>query len=162
MATPGRSSRKNAALLRRKGRCSGNSRVATSSVGGDSEIVCWMKGRATLASAVKVTSMFVNSDACSSATGDTSPAAAPSDLKKRPRCVRGLARFAATGCRSSSSGRKSSIAMFSAGPRPARPLPRPCSELRPPWRVRSSNMLKTSSSSTSFGRALTIGIVAPG
>ena len=123
MATPGRSSRKKAALLRRKGRCFGNSRIATSSLGGPSEIDSWRNGRAIEASAVKVVSRFTNIEACSSATGATSVAVSASALKKRSIRVRGLARFFATGSRSSSSGWSSSIAVLRSRPRPAKPVP---------------------------------------
>ncbi len=101
VATPGRSSAKKAALLRRNGRWRGNSRIATSSLGGPSLIDSWRKGRAIDASAVKVVSRFTNIDACSSATGATSVAVSASALKKRPSCVCRFARLVATGSRSS-------------------------------------------------------------
>ena len=71
-STPGFSSRKRAAELRRNGRCCGKPLIAASSAGGEFEIDSWMNGRATLASAVNVVSRFTNSDACVSATGATS------------------------------------------------------------------------------------------
>ena len=83
----------------------GTRRSPPRSVGGDSEIVSWMNGRATLASAVKVVSRFTNSVGLLSATGATSEAASPSAGKKRASRVCGSDRLAATGSRSLSSGR---------------------------------------------------------
>ena len=120
-----------------------------------------MKGRAIEASAVKVVSRFTKREACSSATGATSPAVSASALKKPASRVCGLARFLVTGSRSSSSGSSWSIAVFRSRPRPANPVPMPSSEFCEPLRALSSNMLKKSSISTTAGRAWRIGIVAP-
>ena len=59
-------------LWARNGRTTGSAWVAASRVGGVSEIVSWMKGRATCSSAVKVVSSETNSCAWVSATGATS------------------------------------------------------------------------------------------
>ena len=160
-ATPGRSSRKKAVLLRMNGRWRGNSSIATCSLGGLSEIVSWRKGRAIDAKAVNDVSRFTNSDACSSATGATSADARASEAKKRLSRVSGSERLRATGSRSVTSGTNASIAVLRSGPRPAKPPPKPSSELREPTRVLSSNMSKSSSSSTTAGRAWRTGIVEP-
>jgi hypothetical protein len=159
--TPGRSSRNSAALLTRNGRWRGNSRIATSSVGGDCEMNSWMNGRATGANAAKVMSRLRNSAACCSATGATSLAAASSERKKRPSCVCGDARFCATGSRRSTSGRSAAIAVFRSGPRPANASPKPCRLRWMPVRVGLLNVLNTWSISTGAGRALRSGIVSP-
>ena len=111
---------------------------------------------------MKLVSRFTNREACSSATGATSPAARPSARKKRSRPVRGSDRFRATGSRSDSSGTNSSMARLRSWPRPAKPPPKPSSELREPTRALSSNMLNRSVSSTTSGRAWRNGMVAPG
>ena len=123
VATPGRSSLKNAALLRRNGRCTGKSRIASSSAGGLSLIVSWMNGRATDASEVNEMSRLVNSDACCSATGATSLAVSASARKKRPSRVSGSDRLRSTGSASRTSGTKAAMAVFRSWPRPASPPP---------------------------------------
>ena len=160
-ATPGRSSRKKAALLRMNGRCSGKSWMASASLGGLSEIVSWRNGRATDAHAENVVSRLTNRDACSSATGAASSAARASEAKKRFSRVSGAARFFATGSRLESSGTNSWIAVLMSWPRPASPPPKPSSERRCPTRVLALKVPKKSSSSTTAGRACRTGIVEP-
>ena len=70
-----------------------------SSVGGVFEIVSWIDGLATLASARNVVSRFTNSCACVLATGATIRAARSSAGKRSRSLVRESARFAATGWR---------------------------------------------------------------
>ena len=94
MATPGRSSRKKAALLRRKGRWRGNSRVPVSSVGGLSLMKSCRNGRATPARAVNVVFRLPNSAAWVSATGATSDAVASSAGNSRSRRVCGVGQVA--------------------------------------------------------------------
>ena len=124
VAMPGRSSRKNAALLRRNGRWIGNSRMASSSLGGPSQIVSWMYGRATEASAVNVVSRFTNSDACTSPDrgGLAGGVAELLEEAAQPRVAATPGCFA-TGWRSSSSGTSAAIAVLMSRPRPARPPP---------------------------------------
>ena len=160
-ATPGRSSRKKAVLLRMNGRWRGKSRIATCSLSGLSEIVSWRNGRAIVERAVKAVSRFTNSDACSSATGAASSAARASEAKKRSRRVSGSERLRATGSRSSSSGTNASSAELTSCPRPAKPPPNPSSAFRWPTRVFASNMPNRSSSSTTAGRAWRTGITEP-
>ena len=66
-----------------------------------------------------------------------------------------------TGTRLISSGLSSSIARLRSGPRPAKALPNSVRLLCEAARVLSSNVLRTSSSSTGCGVALRSGIVAP-
>ena len=130
-ATPGRSSRKRAVLLRMNGRWSGNSSIATCSLGGLSVIVSWRKGRAI--------------------DGERGERRVQVHEQRRlllghRRHLLGRARRArrrsgraaspgrrgsrATGSRSLSSGTNASIAVFRSWPRPAKPPPKPSSELR--------------------------------
>jgi len=139
----------------------GSVAIVVSSVGGPLEIVSWMKGRATLASAEKVASRATNWCACCAATGATSEAVASSALKKRPRPVEGEARLPKTGWAVCSSGRSSAIAALIVGPRPASAVPS-SSWLR--WiasRTGRWNMFSTWSMSTVGGCAAFSGRVAP-
>ncbi len=120
-ATPGRSSRKKAVLLRMNGRWQrevadrhllAERRSPRSSPAGT--------GRATEASAVKLVSRFTNSEACSSATGATSSAAR---AERRGRSGRGrVSRVGqVAGDRlevARAAARTASIAMLRSWPRP--------------------------------------------
>ena len=114
--TPGRRSANSVALWPRKVRIRGAVRISVSSVGGVSEIVSWMNGRATAAKAPKVVSRATNIWAWVSATGATSAAVSASARKNAPRPVFGEARLRATGSRRSSSGRSSPSAAFRSRP----------------------------------------------
>ena len=133
-----------------------------SSVGGVFEIVSWIDGLATLASARNVVSRFTNSCACVLATGATIRAARSSAGKRSRSLVRESARFAATGWRLPNSVGNSEITAFRSSPRPARPFPKPTRLPRIPSRVRWSKVFSTSSISTGRGVARVSGIVSPG
>ena len=129
------------------------------SVGGPSEIVSWMYGSATSASALNVVSRFAYICPWVSATGATAAALWARPFQKPWRSVFALARLRMTGVRLSSSGLRSRIVKFRSAPREAKPAPK---FVRLPWiarRVRSGNMSKNSSSSTGWGSAWRSGIV---
>jgi hypothetical protein len=95
-------------------------------------MVCWMNGRATAESAVKVVSRFANSSAWVCAAGRTILAARASAGNSARSRVRASLRFRATGSRLVSSRGARLIASFRSKPRPASPSPKPISELRAP------------------------------
>ena len=159
--TPGRRSANSVALWPRKVLIGGEVRIRVSSVGGVSEIVCWMKGRATDARAPNVVSRETNIWAWVSATGATSAAVSARARKNRSSPVLGDARFRATGSRRSRSGRSSPRAAFRSGPRPASASPNPTRFPRIARRVGSSNVFRTWSISTGFGWAALSGRIAP-
>jgi hypothetical protein len=82
--------------------------MATSIVGGESEIVC-LSAPSSRPIASKVSAIEVNSAACCWDTGATIRAASASSSKKRGSSVSGSARLLITGCRCSSSAGSSSI-----------------------------------------------------
>ena len=149
------------AELARKGRIRGRVSSATRSVCTPSVIDSWMNGRATSASAVKVTLRSANICAWVSATGATSAAVALSARMNPARLVSGEERLRITGSSTSSTPGRRPSAEFSAGPRPASALPNSSRFSCEASRVSSSNMLSTVSSSTGSGVAAESGTTLP-
>ncbi len=90
--TPGLRSANNPALWRRKVSILGEVWMRVSSVGGVSEIVSWMNGRATHANAAKVVSSETNMCAWVSATGGHLPGPRSSAAWGKNRTSPGLLR----------------------------------------------------------------------
>ena len=83
----------------RNGRVARNDSIEAVSVGGDFSIVSW-SAVGSSANAAKVSAIFANRRAWTSATGATCAADSPSSTKKRSRPVSGSARLLMTGTRS--------------------------------------------------------------
>ena len=135
-------------------RICGSARVAASSAGGPPRIDCCMRRRDASASAANVVSRLRKSAGLGLGhRRDDRARSARAPGRSATAASRGSDRFCITGTRLRSSGLKASIARLRSAPRPANAVPNSSMFVRPAARVRSSNVLKTSSSSTGAGVA---------